>query len=250
MKRENIYNIYIDEAGDEGFKFNKHPKCGSSRFFVISALIVSEKDDLSLSKLVNELKKMFNYQPKDMLIPLHFVRMSHDKRKACVKILKDFQNFTIISVVFDKKSLNNEFKNTPYLYNFSSQILLERINSFLKLNSAKANLIFEHRRNTSYIDLQNYLKKIIDTSLFLSLSSKTKEQLKCLQLADIVASATYQAFEPDYYGNLEVSYIYSLKDNFFRYNEKSFGYGLKFYPSNSKVLSSEDYNWINSVFIK
>ena len=68
--QENIYNIYIDEAGDEGFKFNPHPKLGSSRFFVMSALIVSKDNDLSLSKIVNELKVLFDYQPKDILVPL------------------------------------------------------------------------------------------------------------------------------------------------------------------------------------
>ena len=248
--QENIYNIYIDEAGDEGFKFNPHPKLGSSRFFVMSALIVSKDNDLSLSKIVNELKVLFDYQPKDILVPLHFVKMHHEKRKACTKKLKAFKNFTLISVVFDKKSLGNEFRVTPYLYNFAAQLLLERINSFLKINSAKANLFFEHRRNTSYTDLQKYLGKLIDTSLFISLSAKTKNQLKCLQLADIVASATYQAFEPDYYGNLEVSYIEPLKDNFFLYNGKHLGYGIKIYPSTSTVIKKEEYSWIHKIFVK
>lgn len=248
--KQNIYNIYIDEAGDEGFKFDERPGHGSSNFFVLSALIVKKENDLMLSAIVNELKRLFEYQEKDMLSPLHFVKMTHPKRKACVNKLADFKNFSIISVVCEKQKLYGQLQTPPYLYNFACKLLVERIVPFLKANSAQANLVFEHRRNTSYDDLKVYLKKIVDTSRFISLSPKTKVQIKCLQLADIIASSTYQAFEPDYYGNIETSYIMQLRNNIFCYNEKCLGYGLKLYPTNSGLIEKDYYSWLNDMLQK
>ena len=96
------YNVYIDEAGDEGFKFDERFGHGSSDFFVLSALIVEQNKDIELAKIVNEIKSILNYQTKDMLSPLHFCKMSHEKRKVCISKLKAFKDFTIISVIFQK----------------------------------------------------------------------------------------------------------------------------------------------------
>lgn len=246
----NIYNIYIDEAGDEGFKFDERPGHGSSNFFVLSALIVKQENDLQISSIVNALKKLFGYQPKDILSPIHFVKLPHQKRKACVNKLAEFKDFHIISIVFEKQQLQEGLQTTPYLYNFACRLLLERILPFLKSNNAKANLIFEHRRNTSYDELKVYLKRMIDTSRILTLSPKPKAQAKCLQLADIVASATYNAFEPDYYGNVEPSYIMTLRKNLFCYNKKCLGYGLKLYPTDTGIIEQDNYNWLSEMLQK
>src|SRR5574344_973355 len=206
-EQENIYNIYIDEAGDEGFKFDERLGHGSSNFFVLSAIIVKNEDDLSLAKIVNELKMILNYQPKDMISPLHFCKMQHEKRKVCVNKLAEFEKFTTISVICDKQKIYGNLQTPPYLYNFVCKLLLERVIAFLKDNKAKANLIFEHRRNTSYEDLKVYIRKMVDTSRFMCLKPKPKSQAKNLQLADIIASSTYQAFEPNKYdGDIEYSY--------------------------------------------
>lgn len=52
----NTFNVYIDEAGDEGFKFECEHGRGSSKFFVLSAIIVKQELDLKLAGLVNKLK--------------------------------------------------------------------------------------------------------------------------------------------------------------------------------------------------
>lgn len=58
------YNVYIDEAGDEGFKFKCDCGRGSSKFFVLSTIIVKQELDQGLASLVNELKQILKYQPK------------------------------------------------------------------------------------------------------------------------------------------------------------------------------------------
>ena len=245
----NNYNVYIDEAGDEGFKFKCDKGRGSSKFFVLSAIIVKQELDQKLASVVNELKKILKYQQKDMLAPLHFYKMSHEKRKVCVNQLERFNNFTIISVVFQKEKLKEPLKIKSVLYNYTCKLLLEKVAIFLKSKKAKANFIFEHRRNTHYDELETYMRKVIDCEQYvLNIKPLTKSQSKCLQLADIVASSTYQAFEPNQYdGDVESLYYMKLSKNIFIYNGKCLGYGLKLFPNDTDIIEQEKYNWINDL---
>lgn len=246
------YNVYIDEAGDEGFKFECDKGRGSSKFFVLSAIIVKQELDQKLASIVNDIKKILKYQQKDMLAPLHFYKMSHEKKKVCVNQLEHFRDFTVISVVFQKERLQEPLKVKSVLYNYACKLLLEKVTIYLKSEKAKANFIFEHRRNTHYDELETYMRKVIDCEQYvLSIKPLTKSQSKCLQLADIVASSTYQAFEPNQYdGDIEPYYYMKLSNNIFVHNGKCLGYGLKLFPSGTDILEQEKYSWINKLLKK
>ena len=248
-KMINSYNVYIDEAGDEGFKFECNLGRGSSKFFVLSAIIVKQELDQKLASIVNDLKKILKYQEKDMHAPLHFYKMSHEKRKVCVNQLVNFKDYTVISIVFQKELLKEPLKLKSVLYNYACKLLLEKVAIFLKANSAKANFIFEHRRNTHYDELEAYMRKVIDCEQYVnSIKPLTKSQSKCLQLADIVASSTYQAFEPNQYdGDVEPVYYMKFIDNIFIHNGKCLGYGLKLFPSDTDILEQDKYSWINTL---
>ena len=249
---KNIYNVYIDEAGDEGFKFQCSSGRGSSKFFVLSAIIVKKELDQKLASVVNDLKSILKYQQKDILSPLHFYKMSHEKRKVCINQLVNFKEYQIISIVFQKESLKEPLKVKSMLYNYACKLLLEKVSIFLKVNEAKANFIFEHRRNTHYDELEIYIRKVIDYEQYvLSIKPLTKSQSKCLQLADIVASSTYQAFEPNQYdGDVEPSYFMRMSDNIFTYKGKCLGYGLKLFPSDTALIETDKYSWINDILKK
>lgn len=245
-----IYNIYIDEAGDEGFKFDGRRGHGSSDFFVLSALIVKKKDDINLAHIVNEIKTILNYQPKDMESPLHFYKLAHEKRKVCVSKLVNFKYFYSITIVFNKKELHKVFEHKQILYNYACKLLLERIIIFLKSQNSNANLIFEHRRNTKYEDLLSYISKTLShkDKYVLSAKALTKAQSKCLQLADIIASSTYKAFEPNQYdGDIESSYIESLCHNIYAHQGRILGYGLKIFPQDMPLIEQEKYEWLNKL---
>lgn len=245
-----IYNIYIDEAGDEGFKFDGRFGHGSSDFFVLSALIVNKKNDIELAHIVNEIKTILHYQRKDMESPLHFYKLSHEKRKVCVSKLLHFKHFSSITIVFNKKELHKIFEQKQILYNYACKLLLERIIIFLKSKNSNANLIFEHRRNTKYEDLLSYINKALShkDKYILSVKALTKAQSKCLQLADIIASSTYKAFEPNQYdGDIEYSYIASLYQNIYAHQGKILGYGLKIFPQDTPLIEQEKYEWLNKL---
>jgi hypothetical protein len=62
-------------------------------------------------------------------------------------------------------------------------------------------------------------------------------------LADIAASATYQAFEPDQYGNTEPRYLQELTSRLWRPPSRQLtSYGLKMHPWNDTTKAA--YPWV------
>ena len=47
-----IYNIYIDESGDEGIGINK-----GSKYFILTAIIVNKEDELDFINTVKNIKE-------------------------------------------------------------------------------------------------------------------------------------------------------------------------------------------------
>src|SRR5438067_36753 len=73
---------YIDESGDEGFKFG----AGSSDWFVLAAVVVRAADDLAQVKLIDEVRDRLNQDRKPEYRippkkPIHFRDLKHEPRK-------------------------------------------------------------------------------------------------------------------------------------------------------------------------
>ncbi|WP_092487482.1 hypothetical protein [Desulfoscipio geothermicus] len=75
-----------------------------------------------------------------------------------------------------------------------------------------------------------------------------KNQLKNLQIVDSLASATFEAFEPNEFGDVEPAYILKAKKYFYVRNGNLFSYGLKLFPDagNSKFIQKE-YPWLRNL---
>jgi len=67
---------YVDESGDEGFVFNADGS-GSSRWFVLSAAVIRQTNDLDMVKCLKEVRTVLQKAPKT---PLHLVDLKHEQR--------------------------------------------------------------------------------------------------------------------------------------------------------------------------
>jgi hypothetical protein len=72
---------YVDESGDEGFVFNPDGS-GSSRWFVLSAAVIRQTNDLQMVSCLKEVRELLEKAPK---IPLHFVHLKHEQRVPYVR---------------------------------------------------------------------------------------------------------------------------------------------------------------------
>ncbi len=66
-----------------------------------------------------------------------------------------------------------------------------------------------------------------------------------LQLADLAASATAAAFEPDPYGNVERRYLEEMSPCLYRHNGNLTSYGLKMHPWNAATQAA--YPWVQAL---
>jgi hypothetical protein len=247
---------YIDESGDEGFKFLDNER-GSSRWFVVSAAVFRRENDLQAVKVLKATRELLGKPPK---YALHFKEMKHDARVAYVTRVAE-AHFRHVSVLVHKPSLAEpeRFQESPYmLYRYATRLLLERV-SWLCRDARKPDgcdgtveAIFSDRSAMSYDDLRQYLCMLRDQSLTNDsiridwdvikpeLARAVKhDQLAGLQVADAVASSVFAALNKTPLGNTEPRYLTILKRQTYRHKGVALGYGLKVWPPQIEQLEKE-----------
>lgn len=239
---------YIDESGDEGFTFREDGS-GSSRWFVLSALIVRKSNDLLLVDAAKRARELLQYQPKKTI---HFCKLKHEQRTPVARIVGELPVRTV-SVLVHKPSIPNpgSFQQQPYnLYRYASRLLMERVSWCCRDAPArgggdgKVDLIYSNRSAMSYTDLRAYLSRlqnlantqidwsVIDPNL---VQAVNHDQMAGLQLADVVASGIYQSVNANRYGDVEERYLELMRRTVYKRNERHDGYGVKFWCTDQAV---------------
>lgn len=231
--------VYIDEAGDRG------AAAGSSRYFVVSAVIVDDAQDSTVRDQVSRLKQLLRRGSDDVL---HFRNLTHSQKvKACQEIASlSVQGFA--SVVICKNTLNTPFPDGGLayiaqpdpMYLWAIRLLLERVSWFVRDTGGDTSIVtFAHLKRFKADKLHDYIEALrhAPTSIHwpsfeghrFRLSAPSHTQL--LQVADICASALFKAVEPDEYGNPEQRYLAELRPIIYRRGSGPVtSYGLKVFP--------------------
>lgn len=243
---------YIDESGCEGFKFLPNEQ-GSSRWFVLSALVFRKQEDLLAVQLARRardlLKKPYNHA-------LHFRDLKHEQRVPLARLIGE-ANAISVNVLIHKPSIGEPeiFQQQKYsLYRHATKLLAERVSWLCRDNyrpgqgDGRVELIYSNRSAMSYDDLREYLERIrhsneaqdsrvdwriVDPSL---LRAVNHDQLAGLQLADALASGVYYAVNKNQYGEIEDRYLRLLAPTLYRHEKKVEGYGLKFWCADSLAI--------------
>lgn len=247
MKEKTSFVAYIDESGDEGFTF-RDDGSGSSRWFVLSALVVRKENDLLMVKAAREARELIRLGDKK---PIHFCKLRHEQRTPVSRIVGGLPVRTV-SILIHKPCISDPeiFQQQAYsLYRYASRLLLERVSWLCrdehdgKRGDGRVELIYSNRSAMSYDDLRGYISQlhqgrsaqqvtiawdVVSESLVRAVNH---DQMAGLQLADVVASSVYQAVNPNFYGDTEESYLANLKRTIYRHKGQRKGYGLKFWCS-------------------
>lgn len=252
--REVSFRVYIDESGDEGFVFNPDGS-GSSRWLVLSAVVVRKKNDLSLVRMLENVRVLLGKAPKK---ELHFRDLKHEQRVPYVKQIAAAQVKTV-SVLIHKPSLRDpeKFQSEKFLlYRYASRYLLERVSWLCRDKHnpeeglGRADIIFSNRSIMSYESLTDYLETLkaksdpldvrIDWNVIdpRKVSAVDHTKLAGLQIADAVASSFFYAVNLNRYGEIEDKYAKFLLPQCYRHKSAVLGYGLKFWPEEFQKLKS------------
>lgn len=248
---------YVDESGDEGFVFNANGS-GSSRWFVLSAAVVRQSNDLQMVRCLKEVRAVLMKRPKSAL---HFVELKHEQRVPYIRRVGELPIRTVSVLVY--KPLISEpekFQNTKYLlYRYATRLLLERV-SWLGRDQRRAGegdgfmeVIFSNRSNMSYEDIRDYLRLLlkqsdanphqiqIDGSVIDPdrIRSVEHSRLAGLQVADAVASGIHFALKVNRYGETETGYLSHLRKSIYRHKGEALGYGLKLWPEDFSTVRAK-----------
>jgi hypothetical protein len=243
---------YVDESGDEGFTFRPDGS-GSSRWLVVSALVLRKTNDLQVVQAAREARTLLNKPDK---YALHFRNLKHEQRVPIARLIGQMSVRTV-SVLVHKPSIAEPevFQQRAYaLYRYASRLLLERVSWLCRDNrktgegNGKVELIFSNRSAMSYEDLCGYLCElrndrdgrevrmdwdVIDPTLVKAINH---DQLAGLQLADAVATSAYYAVNPNLYGDVEDRYLRLLAPTIYRREGQVEGYGMKFWCNDRAVV--------------
>jgi len=246
------FQVYIDESGDDGFVFNADGT-GSSRWFVLSAVVIRTRSDLELVKCVAEVRQLLN-RPTNY--PLHFVKLKHEHRKPYVALIGRAP-VRCFSVVAHKPSCLSpqSFRAEKNLfYHYLIRLLLERVSWYCRDHrvagdgDGRADVTFSNRGSMSYQAVREYLSKlkanpadvridwnVIDPNQVVAVAH---EKLAGLQAADATASSTYYAVNLNRFGQTEAAYATSLLPTFYRHGGQLRDYGIKWWPDDFAAVKT------------
>ncbi len=250
--------VYIDESGDEGFKFAS----GSSEWLILSAAIFRKETEREEVTLVREVCDLLE---KEAGKGLHFADLKHDQRIPYIDRISRAQT-RAVSVAIHKPSLSEPevFQAEKHrLYVYAIRYLVERVSWFCRemrkrndSGDGTAEIVFSHRRGMSYESIKSYLNALrgmtteiyweaIETSQIYALPHK---QRMGLQVADAIASSVFQGLEKNRFGYTEDRYIRTLTPIVWRQKGKHRGYGLKIWPreAEAKLELEGQHAWIKA----
>lgn len=248
---------YVDESGDEGFVFRSDGS-GSSRWFVLSAAVIRQTNDLQMVSCLKEVRQVLQKDPKT---PLHFVDLKHEQRVPYLRRVGALPIRTV-SVLVHKPLITEpeKFQNTKYLlYRYATRLLLERVSWLCRDQRREgegdgfAEIIFSNRSNMSYEDIRHYLRLLLSQSAAdpqkiqidptvidpNRIRSVEHSKLAGLQVADAVASGFHFALKVNRYGETEPGYLPHLRKSIYRHKGTTMGYGVKLWPEDLATIKDK-----------
>jgi hypothetical protein len=218
----------------------------------MSALVFDDDHEGDVTETIAQLRAELGRRPGDQL---HWVNLkSHSLRLHAARTLGTSPHLLISSVVVCKRHFIEmerlESEDTAYLYTF--RYLLERLSWIARDRGRILDFTLAHIQRFPISRLRMYesaLAEREDCSIKWAYVEPGKidqpARVEALQLADLVASSTAAAFEPDQYGNTERRYLEELGPRLYRRNGNLLSYGMKLHPTAART--SGDYPWIMSL---
>jgi len=260
---------YIDESGDEGFKFRMNlADQKSSDWFVLAAFVTRKMTDLETVKTIDSVRCEFGLAPRKHI---HWKNLKHPQKVRYAQIVATLQA-RLMAICVHKPSLlePEKFQERYRLYFYAVRYLLERISWLVRGSHNPARwggdgtveLVFSNRQGMSYEEMRDYLRRLkkqqeagqniqihFDGVPIDKLSSRTPGKSMGLQLADATAGAFFNALERDRFGNTEPRYLQIMVPVLYRHEGTLHGYGIKIVPREAipMLTTKKSLEWLSEL---
>ena len=260
---------YVDESGDEGFKFRtKADEQASSDWFILAAFITRKKTDIETVRAIDRIRTEFQLHPRKHI---HWKNLKHAQKVRYAQVIATLQA-RLIAVCVHKPSLleAETFEQRYRLYFYGVRYLIERVSWLARdrHNPAKwggdgsVEFVFSNRQGMSYDEMRRYLRLLkrqqeggkdirieFDSVPVDRLRTLTPGKSMGLQLADATAGAFFNALETDRFGNTEPRYVETFAPVIYRNEGIVHGYGFKLAPREAvlELQGDENLAWISDL---
>jgi hypothetical protein len=257
---------YIDESGDEGFKFRRRTdEQASSDWFVLAAFVTRKPSDLQIDKVMDTVRRELRLRPQDHV---HWKKLKHMDKVHYTQVLAPLPT-TLAAVCVHKPSLQapERFQEEYRLYFYAVRCLLERVSWLVRDlyvptqrdGDGTTELVFSNRQGMPYERMRAYLRLLarqqqagqdirieFDRVPVARLRTQAPGTSRGLQLADAAAGAFFNALERDRFGNTEPRYLQTLSPLLYRHEQNVHGYGFKIMPTQAAaaLLSERHLAWL------
>lgn len=184
--------IFLDESGDLGFGER------SSKWFLFTIAMTG-----NIRALENVVKKVWRPLKKrhKKLGELH---ASHEKditRKRILLRLNEISDLKIFCVILNKTKVYVDLQNQKnYLYNFTANILLDRLHTKEMIRPDEAIDLFIDRKDTKKLLRENFISYLTDSMKkrrngAFTVSLHSSHENKSLQAVDFISWAIFRKYE-------------------------------------------------------
>lgn len=193
----------MDESGDLGFNFDKR---GTTSYFLITFLFTRSKRPIE--KCVKKVHLGLRKKYKKIGVLHAYIEEPVTKRRL-LSLLAE-KDCKIMTILLNKKKVYTKLQDEkPVLYNYVTNILLDRIFTKKLIQSDDSIKIIASRKETNKFLNENF-KLYLHSQLAanykvkVSISVKTPAEQKALQAVDFVSWAIFRKYEykDDTYYNL------------------------------------------------
>jgi len=186
--------IYLDESGDLGFSKTKRV----SKYFIVTILFTEEEKRIEkLVKLTHaNLRKKVKRLSGGVL---HAVKESPKTRKKLLSKLVTLK-LRVMVICLNKSKVYTKLQNEKHvLYNFVTNILLDRIFSKKIVDSNTITIIASKRETNRFLNqnFESYLKTQVTSKhkVKINIEVKTPGQVKQLQAVDFISWSIFRKYE-------------------------------------------------------
>ena len=239
---------YIDEAGDEGFKFGK----GSSEWFVRGAAILRRATEMPEIKLIDDVRARLNRGRKpDRQFParkaLHFRDLEHDVRKYYAARIAQADLTTAVVLIkkrdmlFEDGNAIEEKDRQAALYHAATLCLIEAISHHCsetyitgEAGDGSVDLVFSSRSTLDYAQLAETIKlALADSDAF---GHRAFMMTTTHPSADVIKPSQVQAIMHSKSMGLQIADAVT-SSYYYRHSDELFGHGInaQFCRKNTKA---------------
>lgn len=237
------FHAFIDEAGQRASSRR------SSDHFILSAVVIDAANLALATSFLAALKVDLRRKPDQVL---HWQNLkAHADRLHASKSVGAQPWLTVSSVVVCKRFLTGQL-NDDRAYLYTLRFLLERLSWLARDRKGELHYTLSHIVRFKKEKLREYEQRLrADVKCQVAWNAVSSrggqidqpKRVDLLQLADLAASATATAFEPDSYGNTEQRYLQELRPRLYRRGGAPLtSYGLKMHPWSDATRAA--YPWV------